>query len=89
MVGNVEADADGIGAVIADKEADIPSYRPCDEYWLLTYASGDSISSTKFPPEPATDQEYATGFDRVYVLNTAGRVHPLKTSTTCRRQVLP
>lgn len=82
QAGYIEADAHGVGAVIVDKETDIPSYRPCDEYWLLIYASGDSISSTMMPAESATDQDYTTAFDRVYVLDSVDRVYRLKTSTT-------
>ena len=82
QAGYIEADAHGIGTDIARKEPDIPAYRPCDECWLLIYASGDSIASTMMPAEAATEQDYTTAFDRVYLLDSVDRVYRLKTSTT-------
>jgi hypothetical protein len=80
VTGYIEADVTGIDAVIAGKEADIRSYRPCDEYWLLIYASGgDMLASTMTPTQSATDQDYTTAFDRVYVLDSVDRVWRLTT----------
>jgi hypothetical protein len=80
LAGYIDADAEGISAVIADKEADIPFYRPCDEKRLLIYASGDSLASTMTPFPDATTHVYTTRFDRVYLLDTLGQVHRLRCS---------
>lgn len=75
----IEGDVAAITADIAAKEADIPNYRPANEYWLLIYASGRMLASTMMLSPMALVQTYSTTFDRVYVQDTAGQVLQLTT----------
>ena len=77
----IEGDVAGIAAVITGKEVDIPSYKPCDQYWLLIYASADTLASTMVPAQTVTEHDYVTAFERVYVLDSVDGVQQLKTST--------
>lgn len=85
QAGGIDANANVISDDIAGKEADILSYRPCNEYWLLIYAGAGSLASTMTADQLPIQQTYTTAFDRVYVLDSVDRVYPLKTSTPANK----
>ncbi|OLB00280.1 MAG: hypothetical protein AUH08_09070 [Verrucomicrobia bacterium 13_2_20CM_54_12] len=55
-------------AVISKKDALIPSYQSCSEYWLLIVSEGNSASTFFRPSRETLDHQYRSVFQRIFFL---------------------
>lgn len=65
--------SDELRAIIATKEPNVPAYRAfCDDLWLLIASEGEPSSFAEVSESTLLEQ-YVTGFDRVFFLNSVPR----------------
>lgn len=88
--GFIGATRDEIATCVLMKNSKLKRYRSSwDEAWLLIHTTDFYLSGTMDLLPEATQAEYDTGFDRVFVLESVGQVTELKLRNKSHRATAP